>query len=210
MYKARWIRLAVTVAGTLCLLGSSPPAPPASSPAPAGIELSTIGVPGGWMGANTGRLKETIELKGAEAAECGGEASCLRITYRSNLGWAGVYWWPTACEKHEDRWEAATSGKCAIDLRKGPDARPIERLTFSARGTKGREKITFGVGGDNLQPKKREVRIGLEPTWQSYEIDLKGVDLKRAAGLFFWTASELDNPSGFTIYLKDIQFTSTR
>lgn len=217
MYRARWIRLAFAVIGTVCFLGSSPPpspTPPASNPAPAVIELDTIGVPGGWMGANTEKLQCAIKMDGADAAECKGDYNCLRIIYRpEDSSWVGVYWWPKACEKykeHKDRWEAVKAGKCAIDLRKDPDSRNIERLTFSARGAKGQERVTFGVGGDDIKPEKKEKTINLESTWKSYEIDLKGVDLKKSSGLFFWTADKIANPSGFTIYLKDIRFMSAR
>lgn len=211
MQHAGWKRIAAALLGTTCLLGETPP-PDASPSSPrtvsSGIELSTIGVPGGWMGQNSDRLADAIQLKGAEASECGGDSNCLRITYCSKWGWAGIYWWPTACEKQHDRWQAVKSGTCAIDLRKGSDSRPIDRLIFKARGVKGREKVTFGVGGDDLLPEKMQITVSLGQTWQEYQIGLTDRDLKKVTGLFSWFASNLDNPSGFTIYLKDVRFTA--
>jgi hypothetical protein len=206
MKRTMWTILALALVESSCLAGASSPTPP-GSPSAFGIQLAEVGVPAGWMGQDSKRLQDAIRLEGAEATECGGASTCLRISYQPKWGWAGVYWWPTGCDQEGDPWAAVRSGTCAVDLRKDQESRPIQRLTFAARGAKGGETLTFGVGGDNLHPKKVQRRIVLGSTWQTHEIDLRRADLKKVTGLFFWTASELDNPSGFVVYLKDMQFT---
>ena len=46
--------------------------------------------------------------------------------------------------------------------------------------------------------------------WKRYEIDLAGLDMRRAVGLFMWVATDLQNPKGATFYLDNVQFESTK
>jgi len=206
MAHSTLIVVALVLSESVCPFAGGSPTSSQTVPT-AGIELAEVGVPSGWMGADPRRIKDAIRLEGAEAAECGGTSKCLRITYRPQWGWAGLYWWPTACDLESDAWAAVESGECGIDLRNGPDSRPIQRLTFAARGAKGDETLDFGVGGHALYPKTVQRRVVLDRTWQTFEIDLRKADLKKVTGLFFWTASNLENPTGFVVYLKDVRFT---
>ena len=79
---------------------------------------------------------------------------------------------------------------------------------------RGGEKIEFTVGsnpgGPPPTPKRSLGTVTLETIWKQYEIDLKGVDLSKAIALFYWGASDADNPKGAVFYLDDIQFEGAR
>jgi hypothetical protein len=85
-------------------------------------------------------------------------------------------------------------------------------VSFWARGEKGGEVAEFKVGDDTLcpLPGRSSDSLTLTADWRKYEIDLAGLDMRRAVGLFTWVATELHNPQGATIYLDDVQFEGTR
>jgi hypothetical protein len=100
------------------------------------------------------------------------------------------------------------------------------KITFWARGDHGGEEIAFFVGGVGRdpwsgQPVKpypdsfpRVPRVGqvttLTTTWQQYAIDLTGQDLSYVIGGFGWVANAVQNPTGATFYVDDVQYNKAR
>jgi exo-beta-1,3-glucanase (GH17 family) len=129
----------------------------------------------------------------------------IRVDYRPSAaenGWAGMYW-----QNPANNWG---------DKQGGLDLRGFTALTFYARGEQGGEKVRFFSGGigepgarfpDSLA--KQEIAVTLRSTWQQYVIDLRGGDLSRVVGGFGWSASQVENSGGATLYLDDIQFDKT-
>jgi hypothetical protein len=117
------------------------------------------------------------------------------------VGWAGV------------RWQSPVDNWGAVPVPAGYNLSRATRLTFWVRGTTGRERVQFLIGGirgkygDSLQPAKTQV-LTLSTTWQQVIINLTGTDLTHITGGFGWVASALQNPQGATFYLDDIIYTA--
>lgn len=138
--------------------------------------------------------------------------SCIRVVYMAkgkgpytcNYGppckWAGVYW-----QQPPDNWGTNPEWKG-----KGFNLSPYKRLTFWARAGKDC-RIEFKVGGINERygdslKYSRTKTAKLTESWQAFEIDLKGADLKHIIGGFCWATNWDTNPNGATFYLDDIRF----
>lgn len=149
-----------------------------------------------------------IELQ-SNAGSCHTGSDCMRWTYRTGVGWGGVLWWPFGCT-----WETASNHSCSISVLEAGDFSAVYRLSFWARGENGGERIEFTVGSDPggipPTPKRSLGTITLGSGWQRYEINLSGMDLSNAISLFYWGASDDNNPGGAVFYLDDIQFEGIR
>lgn len=138
--------------------------------------------------------------------------SCIRVVYMAKgkgpytcdygppCKWAGVYW-----QQPPDNWGTNPKWKG-----KGFNLSPYKRLTFWARADKDC-RIEFKVGGikerygDSLKyPRTKTAK--LTENWQTFEIDLKGADLKHIIGGFCWVTNWNSNSKGATFYLDDIRF----
>jgi len=98
------------------------------------------------------------------------------------------------------------------------------KLTFWARGENGGERVeffAFGVGRDafgvpfkTYPDSSPKVSLGfktLSKKWKKYTIDLRGKDLSYVIGGFGWvTNAPINNNTGITFYLDDIQYHSDR
>ena len=93
----------------------------------------------------------------------------------------------------------------------GFDLTGATKLTFWAKGEKGGEVITeFKMGGITGEYGDSD-SIGMGPVvltneWKKYAIDLEGLDLSYISGGFCWSASKMDNPDGFVIFLDEIKY----
>jgi len=141
------------------------------------------------------------------ANNCHSGSTCMRIAY-TPVGpkyWVGISW-----QHPQGNWGTKNEG---FDLRKAT------RLTFWARGEKGRETVTFGMGGigrkkgtcepaspypDSACPTV-EISPTLSTTWQQYSIDLASKDLGHVIGGFLVTIGGGDAQ---TIYLDEIRYES--
>jgi hypothetical protein len=174
----------------------------------ASTRLDTVGLPAGWMSGG-GAPEQFISLEGWRDG-CRTPEPCLRLTYKSGGMWAGVCWWPDTCGTSGTpvAWGLVKSGRCGIDLPRASGLKEINRLTFWAKGEQGRETAEFKVGASDIQPRPGRTLglVTLKTNWTRYEIDLKEVDLSNATGLFFWLATDHENPRGATFYLDDIKF----
>ncbi|MFH1714711.1 MAG: hypothetical protein ABH857_00730 [Elusimicrobiota bacterium] len=153
-------------------------------------------IPSGWMG-DTGDIKYSPRCR---IKPFKGQ-TCVKIDYSAEkiqgAGWAGIYWQYPA-----NNWGVE---------KEGFDLTGIKKLEFWARGEKGDEIIAeFNVGGiTGKYPDSTVASIGpimLTKKWKKYTINLKDKDLSHIIGGFSWSASAEDNPSGFTLYLDEIQF----
>ncbi len=145
----------------------------------------------GWMG-NTDKIKMDFESENNPKT---GEHA-LEVTFSGFDGWAGVAW-----QHPLNDWGQQPGGFNLTGATK---------LTFWARGKKGNEKVTFGIGilGDDVPFNDSVIKdmgeVKLSDKWNKYSIDLNGEDLSRVKTPFFW---RLGSP-GFpvTFYLDDIKF----
>lgn len=96
----------------------------------------------------------------------------------------------------------------------GFDLSAARKLVFRARGQEGGESIQVKVAicgdkkyGDSARIPAATEWITLTPNWRSYELDLKGTDLRRVITLFAFVADKAHNPQGaLTFYLDEIYF----
>ncbi|MGB0347750.1 MAG: hypothetical protein ACPGGA_09710, partial [Balneolaceae bacterium] len=147
--------------------------------------------PSGWMG-NTEKLE--MDWESTEDTYTG--ETSIKVYYRAFDNWVGVTW-----QHPMNDWG---------DLAGGYNLSGAEKLTFWAKGKKGDEVVSFGVGilkddrefYDTAFAEMKDVKLSDE--WKQYTIDLKGKDLRRIKTPFYWT---LGNPGiPVTFYLDDIQF----
>lgn len=92
----------------------------------------------------------------------------------------------------------------------GKNLMGASKLTFWARGEKGREAVSFLCGiiksdkpfSDSVQTSLDKVTLTKE--WKQYAIDLKVKDLTRVKTGFGWTLGASGEP--VTFYLDDIRY----
>ena len=152
--------------------------------------------PSGWMG-DYGDLKYNDSW--AEDTHSG--KTCIKLGYTAEVtqgaGWVGIYW-----QNPANNWGARDGGY---------DLTGAKALTFWAKGAKGGEVVTeFKMGGITGEYGDSD-SIGIGPVvltneWKKYSIDLTGLDLSYISGGFCWSASKMDNPDGFVVYLDDIRY----
>jgi hypothetical protein len=108
----------------------------------------------------------------------------------------------------------------------GVDLRGATQLTFYARGANGGEQVEFFMGGVGRDPftgvpnapypdsTQRIPGIGTITTltrqWTKYTIDVSSADLSYVLGGFGWVASAVNNPSGATFWVDNIQYNRPR
>lgn len=170
------------------------------------MSLDAAGIPAGWMSGKD--PASFIEL--ANGSNCRPGSQCMKFTYKFGGGWGGVYWWPIGCGSSGTpaAWEAVKSGSCAIDVRKAAGFGEVRSLSFWIRGANGGEVIELKTGGPDILPSPGRSlgKITLDTGWKQHRIELSGVDMSRAVGLFVWIAEDLANPQGAVFYLQDVQF----
>lgn len=79
-------------------------------------------------------------------------------------------------------------------------------LTFCAKGNGTINEFSVGGTGSNDSSKTSLTNTTLTSDWKTYTIDLTGKDLSKIADGFGFSASKADNPAGFTMDIKNIQF----
>jgi len=175
--------------------------------AAASIKLDDLAVPAGWM-VGAGNPGDFIQL--GTGTNCHTGADCLRLSYKNGAQWGAINWWPLACGASgtPEAWAKVQSGTCGVNVLKMGKLSSVSRLTFWARGERGGEVVEFTVGATNLLPVpgSSTSKVSLKPDWEQHTIDLQGMDLTNAVILFFWIATDPDNPQGAVFYLDDIQF----
>lgn len=160
--------------------------------------ISNHFIPSGWMPASASQ-----DLKfdaGWKTNPYLGD-TCIRITYNDNSGtrWAGIYWQHPA-----NNWGTQDTGF---------DLSAAKKLTFWARGEKGKERIEeFKAGGIMGRFSDSDsASIGpviLNKEWTQYTIDLSGKDMSYIIGGFAW-ATNIDvnpGPDGIVFYLDEIRY----
>lgn len=170
--------------------------------------LDALATPIGWMSGKEGDIESYISLE--SGSDCQVSAKCPKFTYKAGGEWGGVYWWPLTCgaEGDDATWEKVRNGTCGINVLQAGGFSTVHRLAFWARGDQGGEVIEFKIGGTDISPKPGRSlgKVSLKSSWEQYQIDLEGVDLTNAVGLFLWSATDIDNPEGAVFYLDDVRF----
>jgi hypothetical protein len=121
--------------------------------------------------------------------------------------------------------ETAPRADFGREPKAGVDLRGATRLTFSARGERGGERVEFfclGVGRDPVSGRAvaphpdsdRKASTGwvtLSNSWRTYSIPLADKDLSYVAGGFGWVTSAQANGSrSITFYLDEIRYDKAR
>jgi len=148
--------------------------------------------PSGYMG-NTG----AINMDASCSTKPFSDKTCLKVEYRANDNWGGVVW-----QSPPNDWGEKPGGF---------DLTGATTLEFRARGEKGGERVTFGMGilagGDSKHPDtaKFELKdIVLATEWRKYRIPLDWRDLSRIKSGFYWTVA--GQGRSITFYLDDIRY----
>ena len=127
--------------------------------------------------------------------------TCIKVTYDADKAggdWAGVYW-----TEPPNNWG---------DKGLGFNLTGAERISFWARGEKGKETINnFIMGGINGRAVEDSDYITTGPVvltndWKQYFIDIKDANLTNIIGGFCFTITKTDNPDGAVFYLDDIVY----
>jgi outer membrane protein OmpA-like peptidoglycan-associated protein len=150
--------------------------------------------PSGIMG-DTG----DIGLSRGDIPTPSGGKACLRIAYKPKGAreWAGIYW-----QNPPNNWG---------EVEGGYDLGDADKLTFWAKGEKGRERIAlFKIGGITGRYNDSDSAfigpVKLSRKWKQYTISLKGKDVHYISGGFCFTVRRVDNPRGCTFYLDEIRY----
>ncbi len=171
-----------------------------------GIEALNA-IPAGWMSGDN-NPESYISL--GTSNDCPTGSGCLQVTYRADGLWGGIFWWPLSCGESGTAaaWGRVQQGTCGVNVLEMGQFNAVNRLIFWARGDQGGETIEFKVGAVDVSPipGRSLGKVTLTSEWQRYEIDLQGMDMTNAIGLFAWVAADLDNPQGAIFYLDDIQY----
>jgi hypothetical protein len=152
--------------------------------------------PTGFMGSDVTVM--SIDAKCTDNPHAG--KTCMKFFYNSGQGWGGVVW-----QDPDNDWGALPGGY---------NLTGAKTLSFWARGAKGGEKASFGLGLLKKDAKKpanlfvdtatAEMKdVILTPEWKQYSIDLEGKDLSHIkTGFWFVTGPTATLPT--TFYLDDI------
>lgn len=176
-------------------------------PAMASVPLGALAIPAGWMSGG-GDPARYISLGSALGHRPDSKSSM--ITYKTGGSWGGWFWWPLTCGDTgtAEAWDKVKRGACGINVLEQGDLSAVNRLTFWAKGDQGGEAIEFKIGAVDILPSPGRSlgKVTLTGDWKQYEIDLSGMNLTNAIALFYWGATDMDNPKGAVFYLDDIQF----
>jgi len=199
--------------------GASPPTVLTISP-PATVSLDQLVMMPQWVWCDPNEQPGDLEIS---PANCYTGLDCLRFTYQAGGKCGGFHWRPLCVASAVSSTSPIPSwpfyvahivpgGECSIDVLKAGNLSEVSRLVFWVRGEKGGEFIQFGVGAPNMEPipGRSTDMIMLQPVWEPYEIDLRGLNLTAAEVLFRWCATDVHNPQGAVFYLDDVRFEGTR
>ena len=209
--EVRLTQLALSATPTATSTSTPSPTPSPSStltpmptPTPlvtATVRLDELAIPAGWI---SGGITPTSYISVTSCTGHYAGSGCQQWTYKTGGQWGSVLWWPLGCGF--DKLQT-----CGINVLERGMFGTVNRLTFWARGDKGGEIIEFKIGGGDALPKSvRSRKATLESDWRQYEIDLTGLDLTNASGLFIWAAADQENPRGAVFYLDSILFEGHR
>jgi len=149
-------------------------------------------VPTGWMGDS-----DLLSVDGDYSDQVQAGEHALRLQFTGRNGWAGIAW-----QNPPGNWGEQDGGF---------DLSGATKLEIWARGERGGEKVSFGVGlldrkhafPDSAIVKSRS--ISLTPEWRRYDLALDGEDLTSLKTGFVVTLEGGRSP--LTIYLDSIRFT---
>ncbi len=158
--------------------------------------------PSGWMGD-----LDTIHIN--DCANPSGEWAdrAIELQYTpgqaDQYGWAGIYW-----QYPDSNWAT---------LPEGYDLTAYDRVSFRARSSVEGAAVKFLVGGVTNGPYPSSIRqpvfaegsdwqgfVTLSTEWQTFTIDLSGVDRSHVIDGFGWVVERSRTPDGITVYLDDI------
>ena len=148
-------------------------------------------VPSGRMGGVS-----ALTLEGDYRGNVQEGEYAIRLRYSRRGGWVGVAW-----QHPPDNWGEQDGGF---------DLTGATKLEILARGEKGGEEVSFGVGlldrkkayPDSAIVKTRGVK--LTPEWRRYDLSLEGEDLSSIKTGFVVTLQGGRSP--ITVYLDSIRF----
>jgi len=160
--------------------------------------------PSGWMGD-----LEAIRINDCALAGTDWGDRSIQVDYlpgpNDAYGWAGIYW-----QYPDSNW--GTSPEFY-------DLSAYSRVTFRARSSSEGAEVKFLVGGVRSGPYPSSIRspvfaegadwdgfVVLSTEWQTFSIDLSGVDRSHVIDGFGWVAQRARTPDGVTVYLDDVMY----
>ena len=147
-------------------------------------------VPSGYMGSGAPlKLDDKCSVK-PHAGKV-----CTKVDYPAGEKWAGVFW-----QDPVNDWKDEKLG--------GYNLTGAKKFVVWARGEKGGERVTFGVGAAKTEGKyantvKEETKVELTTDWKAYEIDLTGKDLTQVKNGLSITVESGD---AMTFYISEVHF----
>ena len=169
------------------------------------FDVGQFFIPSGHMGC--AESVPIIAINTADFTQPHSGQTCIRVEINSwaNCGrtlWAGVYW-----QNKENNWGNESGENFS--------GKGFTKVTFWAKGHKGKEVVIFGSGGINKLQYKDSYNtryttegknVILSNQWKQYVINLTEADLSSVIGGFFFSVEERANQDGLTFYLDDIYF----
>ena len=133
-------------------------------------------------------------------------ATCIRASFRSQLV-RGLPNWGAWVFMHGVLRDGKPVPNWGDVPGAGMNLTGARRLTFWARGEKGKERVEFFAHGIGDSAPKVKKQVTLSTAWKPYSIDLRHVDLSYVLGGFGWSASGATNGlRDITFYLDDIRY----
>jgi hypothetical protein len=165
------------------------------------VSIDALGGFDKWMDGQ-GNPENFIQIV-RDPMECHAGTGCYRFTFKRGGIRGGVRWVPMCIDIISSQ-EPAFPRPCIspVNVLEKRNLCEVKRPTFWVRGQTGAEVVVFGLGDENIHSTDR---ISLAKTWTLIPIDLESADLKAVSVLFFWMATDVDNPQGATFWVDDIQ-----
>lgn len=198
-------RLFGRVATVLVLMGLGgcgvQPADPPAEPIPLPMVVSDFFSPDGFWG--DGEKRGALDLlRECPTRVAGASGDCYQIIYIPGAKrFAGINW-----QYPHNNWGFAPGRKVAAGA---------TRITFSARGAKGGERVGFGAGqpdasngfGDSFSLSQLSVELGKE--WASYEVPFEGQTYQGSSdviGAFIVSLTAGDDDQPLVIFVDDVKW----
>lgn len=156
----------------------------------------------GWMGCGAND-PEMIVMDEKHGQNPHSGKDCIKVDFKSCVKEGTGIYWVNSRGEGDCNWGAAPG----MDFSTGG----YSKLTFWAKGTTGKERIKFGIGGITSKTKLYKDSLSLfefvtlTKKWKKYTIRIGEEKLHSVIGGFYWYSVNKENENGGIFYLDDIQ-----
>jgi hypothetical protein len=144
------------------------------------------GYPSGYMGEKNG---SSIKADGKWTQDPFSGTNCFKVTVTGTESWAGVY------IQNGGTFLSMGGNKMRLANLTGYD-----KLVFYARSEKVMTLDAVGMG-ETSEPTEKLSGVDIGTKWKKYEIKVKGMDLSKINGLFYFVFTEAG-----TVYFDEIYY----